>query len=54
MSKTNISKAISLVIIVVLSIAFIDSTARADNASGVTYRGADINDTAVAMLLERP
>ncbi len=64
MTKTNFSKVISLVIIAVLSIAFIDSTARADNASGVTCRsvaidGVDIfyreaGATAVATLLERP
>ena len=54
MTKTNLSKVISLVIIVILSIAFIDSTARADNASGVTYRSVVIDDTAIAMLLERP
>ena len=54
MTKTNFSKVISLVIIVVLSIAFIDSTTRADNASGVTYRSVAIDDTAVVMLLERP
>ncbi len=64
MTKTNFSKVVSLVMIAILSIAFIDSTARADNASGVTYRSVDIDGvdifyreagaTAVAMLLERP
>jgi len=43
MTQTTISKVISLVIIAVLSIAFIDSTARADNASGVTYRSVAID-----------
>ena len=43
MTKTTISKVISLVIIAVLSIAYIDSTARADNASGVTYRSVAID-----------
>ena len=43
MTRTTISKVISLVIIAVLSIAFIDSTARADNASGVTYRSVVID-----------
>ncbi len=54
MTKTNFSKVISLVIIAVLSIAFIDSTARADNASDVTCRTVAIDGTAVAMLLEQP
>jgi len=49
MTQTTISKVISLVIIAVLSIAFIDSTARADNASGVTYRSVVIDGVDITL-----
>jgi len=38
MFKLNFNEGISLRIICVLGIAFVDSTARAENASGVAYR----------------
>ena len=44
MTKINISKVLTLVIIAIFSIAFVDSTARADNAPGVSYRTVSIDD----------
>jgi len=44
MSRTTISKIITLGIIVIFSFAFVDSTARADNASGVAYRTVTIDE----------
>ena len=44
MTKIKISKVLTLVIIAIFSIAFVDSTARADNAPGVSYRTVSIDD----------
>jgi len=42
MIKKNFSRVISLLLLIAFSIAFIDSTARAENASGVAYRTVTI------------
>jgi len=43
-TKTNIRTGVTLVIFVLLIVAFIDSNARADNASGVAYRAVSIDN----------
>jgi pimeloyl-ACP methyl ester carboxylesterase len=44
MIKNNFSKVLSALVIVALGVAFVDSAARADNASGITYRTVSIED----------
>jgi len=47
MFKLNFNEGISLLIICVLGIAFVDSTARAENAPGVAYRTVMIEDVEI-------
>ena len=47
MYKLNINEGISLLIIIALGIAFVDSTARAENAPGVAYRTVMIEDVEI-------
>ncbi|MCH7981783.1 MAG: alpha/beta hydrolase [Proteobacteria bacterium] len=47
MFKLNINEGISLLIICVLGIAFVDSAARAENAPGVAYRTVMIEDVEI-------
>jgi len=47
MFKQNINKGISLLTICILSITFIDSIARAENAAGVAYRTVMIEDVEI-------
>ena len=47
MFKLNFNEGISLLIICILGIAFVDSTARAENAPGVAYRTVMIEDVEI-------
>lgn len=47
MFKLNWNEGISLLIIIALGIAFVDSTARAENVPGVAYRTVMIGDVEI-------